>query len=125
MDNIYKTRKGQQCFSRVPMPKKNGEFLYFIQIGEVRDGLRLVKIGTTNNVRRRMGEELRQYDENITVLWVSPPYAKYTTRRIEDMMKEDWRKREGFVYIPNDRFLIPASVKTIDITVRNTFTITI
>ena len=58
------------------------DHIYFIRIGAPEDNL--YKIGTTNNLRRRMREHSRNYKKPIEVLWVSPAYSKWTTLRVEE-----------------------------------------
>ena len=101
----------------------NKDHVYFIRIG-ARDA-NLYKIGTTNNIERRMHEHERKYKQPIEVLWVSPPYSKYTTLRVEDTTKEKWRAQSGFHYIPNDRFVIEPSINQVKIKVRKEWTIDI
>ena len=124
MIEVYRTKKGNVCSALfdVPPPRKK-EYLYLLQIGKVKDGRRLVKIGTTKNLRRRMGQLLRIYQEDITMLWVSAPYSHFTTLRVEDEVKNIWREYHGFEYIPNDRFWVPAEIETLTIQVKKEYTI--
>lgn len=122
---VTKTKDGYICKSKVTIPKKPGDYLYFIQVGEPRAGKRIVKIGTTNNIKRRMSQELRQYKQNITILWVSPAYTKYTTLRVEDKMKNVWKSYSDWRYIPNDRFEVPEDITGFTITVRRDWPIEI
>ena len=66
----------------------------------------------------RMKEHLRNYGEDLYVLWISPAYSKWTTVRVEDRQKKWWREQGGWQYLRNDRFVIPEGVKEITITVR-------
>lgn len=101
----------------------NKDHVYFIRIGARSSNL--YKIGTTNNMERRMYEHERKYKQPIEVLWVSPAYSKYTTLRVEDSTKEQWRALDGFQHIPNDRFVIDPSIKQVKIKVRKEWTIDI
>ena len=92
------------------------DYLYFIRIGDPSENL--YKIGTTNNIRRRMAQHERYYQKPVTVLWTSNPYSKYTTLRIEERTIEKWKQMEGFQYIRNDRFIIDPSIHKISIKVR-------
>lgn len=124
MKEIYKTREGHKCHSLVDLPPPTPkEFIYLIQIGEPTGGRKLIKIGTTNNVRRRMGQLVRHYKQNITIFWVSNPYAHFTTLRVEDEMKNVWRAYAGFEHIPNDRFWIPETVRQLSIKVKKEYTV--
>lgn len=117
MTEIYKHPKtGRAIYSQVPIPKKKGDYLYFIRIGPRQ--VRLHKIGTTCEMMERMKEHLRNYGEDLYVLWISPAYSKWTTVRVEDRQKKWWREQGGWQYLRNDRFVIPEGVKEITITVR-------
>ena len=120
MDKIYNGRK-YKIFSRVKVPKKKGDYLYFIRIGE--EPSRLYKIGTTNDILRRMKEHAKYYGEKIFILWVSPTYSKYTTLRVEDKMKKWWIEHTNWDYKENDRFTIPVEVTDVTITVRKDYNI--
>jgi hypothetical protein len=53
---IYSHKKnGLKIFSRVPIPKKSGDYVYFIKIGDDR----LYKIGTTNRHLQRIKEHMK------------------------------------------------------------------
>ena len=67
--------------------KKNKHYIYFIRIGE--PDKRLFKIGTTNNMNRRMNEHKRYYKEDVTILGVIPVTSEYTTLRVEKQTKEN------------------------------------
>ena len=55
---IYSHKKnGLKIFSRVPIPKKSGDYVYFIKIGDDR----LYKIGTTNRPLQRIKEHMKNY----------------------------------------------------------------
>ena len=107
------------------MKKQNmkKDFVYFIQIGEPSE--RLFKIGTTNNMKRRMREHEKYYGKKVVVLWQSPAYSKWTTLRIEDKMKNQWIEEGIFEYLRNDRFLIPEKVKEVMIKVRKEYVVSI
>lgn len=125
---IYSKRKGefkkmkkQYYTSEVEIPTKEGDYLYFIQIGDPEE--RLFKIGTTNNINRRMLEHRRTYKKDIHVLWVSPTYKKSTTLLVENKMKATWKEQEGMEYIPKDRFIINENIQKITIKVRKEYVI--
>ena len=103
--------------------KKEGEFLYFLQIGEVKNGIRRVKIGTTNNMMRRMKEHSRSYDEDIYVLWCKRLSSKWTTLMKEDSNKEFWKQYTNWTYKRNDRFDIPADLDSVQIKIRKIYEI--
>lgn len=98
------------------MKKKKIDHIYFIRIGNPSENL--YKIGTTNNLKRRMREHQKSYQKPIEILWVSPPYSKWTTLRVEAAMIEKWKEMEGFEYIRNDRFIIDPTIRVVTIKVR-------
>lgn len=100
--------------------QKNKYYIYFVRIGEPTK--RLFKIGTTNNMDRRMKEHKRYYKEDITVLGVIPVTSEYTTLRVEKQTKEKWRNDfPEWEYMRNDRFIIPEDVTEIEIKVRKIY----
>ena len=96
--------------------EKKKDHVYFIRIGDPSENL--YKIGTTNNLKRRMREHEKNYQKHIEVLWVSPAYSKWTTLKVETAMIEQWRQAEGFEYIRNDRFIIDPAIRSVSIKVR-------
>ena len=120
MECIYAGKK-YKIFSKVKIPPKKGQYVYFIRIGE--KDKRLFKIGTTDDIMRRMKEHCMKYKEEIYILWISPNYSKYTTLRVEDKQKDYWKTLEGFTYIPNDRFYLPKWITSITIKVRKEYKI--
>lgn len=100
---------------------KKKDYVYFIRIGDPSENL--YKIGTTNNIRRRMKEHEVAYKKSVQVLWVSPPYSKWTTLRVEERTKELWKTFEGFRYIRNDRFIIDPTIRTVTIKVRKNWVV--
>lgn len=101
---------------------KSKEFIYFIRIGEPAD--RLFKIGTTNNIKRRMTEHRRTYKKDVTVLGIIPVTSKYTTLRVEENTKKIWKNEPGWIYHRNDRFTIPPEVTEVTIKVRKEYRFT-
>lgn len=101
--------------------QKNKDHIYFIRIGAPSDNL--YKIGTTNNIKRRMREHSKNYNAPIEVLWVSPPYSKWTTLRVETAMIERWKETEGFEYVRNDRFIINPTIHSVIIKVRKNWVV--
>lgn len=97
------------------------DFVYFIRIGDKKDNL--YKIGTTNNVIRRMKQHERYYKKKVEILWISPAYSKYTTLRVEDKTIQKWKQLEGFEYIRNDRFIINPEIHSVIIKVRKEWTV--
>lgn len=99
--------------------QKNKYYIYFVRIGEPKE--RLFKIGTTNDMKRRMGEHKRYYKKDITVLGVISVTSEYTTLRVEKQTKEKWKQNKDWVYMRNDRFIIPEDVKEITIKIRKEY----
>lgn len=98
------------------MKLKAKDHIYFIRIGAPEDNL--YKIGTTNDIARRMYQHERYYKKPVEVIWVSPAYSKYTTLRVEDRTINAWKELDGFNYIRNDRFIIDPSIHQITIKVK-------
>ena len=96
--------------------KKKVDHIYFIRVGDPSENL--YKIGTTNNLKRRMREHEKNYQKPIEVLWVSPAYSKWTTLRVETATIEQWKQLEGFEYIRNDRFIINPTIRAVTIKVK-------
>lgn len=107
MEKIYTNRSTKlSIFTNQKIPKKKGDYLYFIRIGDEID--RVFKIGTTNNIMVRMKQHQDYFKKSVYVLWISPTYSKYTTLRIEDRQKAFWIEQQtNWEYIKNDRFIIP------------------
>lgn len=97
------------------------DHIYFIRIGAQSDNL--YKIGTTNNITRRMRQLEYNYKKSIEIIWISPAYSKYTTLRVEEQTINQWRRLEGFEYIRNDRFIINPKIRQVKIKVRKDWTI--
>ena len=83
---------------------KNKNYIYFIQIGKEDENL--YKIGTTNDIERRLKEHTRYYKKECRLIWLSRPYSKYTTLRVEEKTINKLKETEGFHYIKNDRFVL-------------------
>lgn len=119
------SRCGFKCFAEKELPEKStrGEYNYLLII-HYKNGKKTIKIGTTNNMARRMYEHLGAYRANITVCWISPYFSKYTTLRVEDNFKDKMIK-EGYRWIMNDRFEVPVDMKTVKVKVRKEYEINI
>ena len=107
------------------------EFLY---VGHYFDqkGNYILKVGTTNDLKRRKDEHTRAYKkvkhypiaDNTEFLydWFLP-LSKANTLRIEARTKENWKKSGIGEYVPNDRFYCTTKPPQVSITVRKTYTI--
>lgn len=115
---VYENKSGFKCdFGNLKI--KEGDLIYCLQIGEPVNGVKVIKVGTTNDILRRCKEHLLYYKKNIKVLWLSPIVSKYTTLRVEDKTKEKWA--ENYKYIRNDRFEMPETVKKLTIKIRKEY----
>lgn len=91
----------------------NKEFLYVGHYIDI-DGRYILKVGTTNDLKRRQQEHTRNYrrSKNATMPnktqfeydW-SLPLSKYNTLRYEDKTKAQWKEEGVGEYIRNDRFI--------------------
>lgn len=109
----------------------NKEFLY---VGHYIDifGNYVLKVGTTNNLKRRRAEHTRNYkrtpnnpmpiDGTFEYNW-SIPLSKYNTLRFEDRTKEQWIGAAVGEYIRNDRFVCEQKPQAVEITIRKTYRI--
>ena len=109
----------------------NKEFLY---VGYYVDteGNTILKIGTTNNLKRRQQEHTRNYkrrkeytmpkDEKFTFIW-HLPLSKYNTLRYEDKNREEWKNLEIGTFIRNDRFKLKNGITKVPIKIRKNYEI--
>ena len=107
------------------------EFLYLATYTDT-NGNRILKIGTTNDLKRRKAEHIRNYrrskthtlppDGNFEYLW-HLPLSKYNTIRYEDRTKEKWKELGIGEFVRNDRFILNKSVEFVEITIRKTYQI--
>ena len=121
--NTLLEQSGYKLFSRYnrsPKSAKHGKgYNYLLRLH--LNGENIIKIGTTNNIKRRMKEHLRSYKCNLTLLWISPIYSKYTTLRVEDSNIRSFREKIDWYYIRNDRFKIPKDTRKVVIKVRKEY----
>ena len=118
---IYTNKNGLQIHSRVPIPKRKGDYVYFIKVGNDR----LYKIGTTNRPLQRIKEHLKNYSQDIEILWFSPCYAEFTPVRVERNFINHYKKNPFFTHIPKDRFYINKEVEKVVVKVRKEYSITL
>lgn len=114
-----------QISARIKIPEKEGDYLYLIRLNSLETDDVIYKIGTTCHPMRRLIDLIRayKYEYDIEVLWFSPPLAKFTTLKVEDKMKNQWK--QIWEYIPNDRFRIPNNVTEVKITIKKDYIILI
>lgn len=110
---------------------KNKEFLY---VGHYYDenGVYILKIGTTNDLKRRQREHTRNYKKSPVyrlpktgqfIYDFSLPLSKYNTLRYEDKNRERWQKLGYGEFVRNDRFACSVKPKSVEITIRRTYQI--
>ena len=108
------------------------EYLY---IGHYTDthGNYLLKIGTTNDLKRRATEHTRNYRRSKTNTMPATdrfeydwylPLSKYNTLRYEDRTRQKWQEMEIGRFVRNDRFDCGhTKPKCVQVTIRKTYTI--
>ena len=97
------------------------EFLYIGYYFDTENNF-ILKIGTTNDLKRRAADHSRNYkkakkhtmpkNSKFEYIWTLP-LSKYNTLRYEDRTIELWQKMEIGTYLRNDRFVchsIPSEV---------------
>ena len=109
------------------------EFLY---VGHYIDtnGTYILKVGTTNNLKRRQSEHNRAYRRtphhpmpsanNFVYDWYLP-LSKYNTLRFEDKTKEVWKALGLGEYVNNDRFVFEEKPTEVEVTIRKTYKISL
>ena len=109
----------------------NKEILYVGTYTDT-DGNRILKIGTTKNLKRRQKEHDRAYkrttahtmpeDSSFEYIWTKP-LSKYNTLRYEDSNKAQWIADNIGEYVRNDRFVIADELTEVEINIRKTYKI--
>lgn len=111
--------------------KQEKEFLY---VGYYIDvcGNYILKIGTTNDLKRRKSEHTRNYkrgkthtmapDCEFNYLWYKP-LSKYNTLRYEDKNRQNWQDMEIGRFVRNDRFVLDTIPPTVKVTIKKTYEI--
>lgn len=109
----------------------NKEYLY---IGHYIDtqGRYILKVGTTNNLNRRLAEHTRNYrkakdytlppDEVFVFDW-KLPLSKYNTLRFEDKTRETWQAAGVGDYVRNDRFCCEKNPGVVEVKIRKIYRI--
>lgn len=107
------------------------EFLY---VGHYYDteNRYILKIGTTNDLKRRRTEHTRNYRRNKTnpmpkdvsfeYDWFLP-LSKYNTLRYEDFNREKWKDEGVGQFIRNDRFICAEKPNCVTVKIRKTYII--
>lgn len=107
------------------------EFLYIGNYTDT-DGNRILKIGTTDDLKRRRYEHNHNYrrakthtmpkDQSFEYIWTHP-LSKYNTLRYEDRNREMWQKMEIGEFVRNDRFVISEELTEVEIKIRKIYKI--
>ena len=108
------------------------EYLY---VGHYTDqnGNYVLKIGTTNDLKRRAQEHTRNYRKGKTLTLANAegfvydwylPLSKYNTLRYEDRNRTKWQEMGIGAFVRNDRFNCGQTKPTeVQVTIRKTYTI--
>lgn len=109
----------------------NKEFLYVGHYVDA-DNNYILKIGTTNDLKRRQQEHTRNYRRSSK--YALPPHqkfeydwylplSKYNTLRYEDSNRQKWQQQKIGIFVRNDRFLCEKKPKFVEIVIRKTYKI--
>lgn len=107
------------------------EFLYVGHYVDT-DGNYILKVGTTNDLKRRKSEHTTNYHkakrykmpkEQKFEYDFTLPLSKYNTLRYEDKTKQAWKDKNFGVYVKNDRFCCEEKPEFVEITIRKTYRI--
>lgn len=109
------------------------EFLY---VGHYIDtlGRYILKIGTTNDLKRRQQEHTRNYrkaaqytlpaESAFELDWFRP-LSKYNTLRYEDKNRQLWQEMNIGEFVRNDRFCCSCKPESVPIQIRKLYTVTL
>jgi len=107
------------------------EFLYVGYYIDI-DNKVVLKIGTTNNLKRRQGEHNRNYRKSpnhtmpltnsFQYIWTHK-LSKYNTLRYEDKNKDIWKDLGIGEFVRNDRFVLCKMPKFVPIKIRKIYQI--
>ena len=110
----------------------NKEFLY---VGTYTDtnGNRILKIGTTNDlkVRRRQHNDyyrnktknhIMSSSSSFEYIWTHK-LSRYNTKRYEDKNRDLWQEMGIGKFLRNDRFVVSEELEEVEITIRKTYKI--
>lgn len=111
--------------------KAGKEFFYVGHYYDI-EGKYVLKLGTTDNLRRRRTEHNQNYrkakrhtmppDGEFIYDWFIP-LSKYNTLRVEDRTKTSYREIGFGEYLNNDRFIFDTKPASLKIKVRKTYEI--
>ena len=116
---------------QLPLAPTNKEFLY---VGHYIDinGNYILKVGTTNDLKRRQYEHTRNYKKspNFTMplngsfvydFWL--PLSKYNTLRYEDRNRALWQEQTLGEFVRNDRFFCQNKPEFVSICIKKEYII--
>lgn len=115
------------------MPRKAApkEFLYVGHYYDIYNEF-MLKIGTTNDPKRRAAEHTRNYRraKNYTMPkdgvfvydWIKP-LSKYNTLRYEDNTRRDWQAQGIGEFVRNDRFCCKEKPQKVIVKIRKEYEI--
>ena len=105
------------------------EFLYVGFYRDINDNF-ILKIGTTNDLKRRQMEHSRNYKKSpnntmpqngtFEYLWYLP-LSKYNTLRFEDQNRQVWQEMGIGEFVRNDRFVLQKVPKSVPIKIRKVY----
>ena len=107
------------------------EFLYIGHYVDINNNY-ILKIGTTNDLKRRAKEHTRNYKlsphytmpagATFVYDW-SIPLSKYNTLRYEDRNRQAWQEANIGEFVRNDRFILSTIPPTVEIKIRKSYII--
>lgn len=109
------------------------EFLYVGHYYDI-DNNYILKIGTTNDLKRRKAEHNYNYrkaktntmprENEFEYDWALP-LSKYNTLRYEDKNRKKWQELAVGVFIRNDRFVCAEKPLEVEVSIRKTYKISL
>lgn len=109
------------------------EFLYVGHYYDI-DNNYILKIGTTNDLKRRRTEHNYNYrkaktntmprENEFEYDWTLP-LSKYNTLRYEDKNRKKWQELAVGVFIRNDRFVCAEKPSEVEVSIRKTYKISL
>jgi outer membrane usher protein FimD/PapC len=109
------------------------EFLYVGHYYDI-DNNYILKIGTTNDLKRRRTEHNYNYrraktntmprENEFEYDWTLP-LSKYNTLRYEDKNRKKWQELAVGVFIRNDRFVCAEKPLEVEVSIRKTYKISL
>lgn len=109
------------------------EFLYVGHYYDI-DNNYILKIGTTNDLKRRRMEHNYNYrraktntmprENEFEYDWTLP-LSKYNTLRYEDKNRKRWQELAVGVFIRNDRFVCAEKPLEVEVSIRKTYKISL